>query len=237
MNAANHRLRTNLLDYMKSKIGHRADLMEKSVPDYPVLSKRLPKDNGWFDALLKDHVSLVTTPIERITPKGILTTDGVQHEFDLIVLASGFNATDFLLTIDVKGDGVTLPQFWGTDGARAYMGMTIPHFPNLFCLYGPNTNGRAVGPAAWGEMQVRYALKCMKHLIENGKHVIEVREEPFASYNAEVDRRLGKMVFGTGNQKSYFMNEYGRMATQGPFFTREYCKWTFEPELEEFEIS
>jgi 4-hydroxyacetophenone monooxygenase len=237
VNAANHRLRTNLLAYMQSKIGHRPDLMEKCVPAYPPLSKRLPKDNGWYDAVLMDHVSLVTTPIERITETGIRTTDGTDHPFDLIVLATGFNATDFLLTLDVQGDGISLKDFWSVDGARAYLGMTIPHFPNLFCLYGPNTNGRAIGPSAWGEMQIRYAIKCMNALIERGLGAVDVKMEPYLDYNRRLDERLSKMLYGAGGQRSYFMNEHGRMATQGGFFNYEYCDWTYEPDLDEYVLS
>jgi 4-hydroxyacetophenone monooxygenase len=238
VNASNHRLRTNLLGYLTSKIGHRPDLMEVCVPDYPPLSRRLPKDNGWYDAVLKDHVSLVTTPIERVTPAGIRTVDGVEHEFDLIVVATGFNATDFLLTIDVEGDGISLKDFWSKDGARAHLGMTIPHFPNLFCLYGPNTNGRAIGPSAWGEMQVRYALKCMNRLIETGRRAIDVREAPYEDYNRRLDDRLSRMLYGTGGQEnSYFRNEHGRLATQGGFFNREYCDWTYEPDFLEFDLN
>ncbi len=237
VNAANHKLRTNLLNYVESKIGHRPDLMAKCVPDYPPLSKRLPKDNGWYDAVLQDHVSLVTTPIERITPDGVLTADGEERLFDLIVVATGFNATDFLLTIDVQGDGVSLKEFWSVDGARAHLGITIPHFPNLFCLYGPNTNGRAIGPSAWGEMQVRYAIKCMNALIGSGKHAVDVKIEPYVAYNRKLDARLSRMLYGAGGQKSYFMNEHGRLATQGGFFNREYCDWTYEPDFSEFDIS
>jgi 4-hydroxyacetophenone monooxygenase len=237
VNAVNHRLRTNLLGYLESKLGHRPDLLERCTPDYPPLSRRLPKDNGWYDAILKDHVSLVTTPIERITPKGVLTSDGTEHPFDLIVLATGFNATDFLLTIDVAGDGVSLKDFWSVDGARAYLGITIPHFPNLFCLYGPNTNGRAIGPSAWGEMQVRYALKCMDRLIASGKRAVDVREGPYEAYNRKLDERLSRMLYGAGGQTSYFMNEHGRLATQGGFYNREYCDWTFEPDMADFDVS
>ena len=107
VNAANHRLREALLEYMETKIGHRPDLMEMCLPSYPPLAKRLPKDNGWYDAVLMDHVDLVTDEIDRVTPRGVRTVDGTEVELDLLVLATGFNATDFLLAFDVVGDGAT----------------------------------------------------------------------------------------------------------------------------------
>jgi 4-hydroxyacetophenone monooxygenase len=222
---------------MEKKLGDRPDLLAKCIPDYPPLAKRLPKDNGWFDAVLQDHVALVTTPIERITETGIRTMDGTDYAFDLIVLATGFKATEFLLTIDVEGDGVSLKDYWRRDGARAYWGMTIPHFPNLFCLYGPNTNGRAIGPAAWGEMQIRYALKCVRNLMRAGKGAVDVKEERYAEYNRELDDRLTRLVFSTPGQSSYFVNEHGRIATNGAFFNREYFQFTYEPDMSDFLVS
>jgi len=237
VNAANHRLRTSLMDYMKSKLGHRPELLEKCTPNYPPLAKRLPKDNGWYDAVLKDNVELVTEGIERVTPRGVLTRDGKEREFDLIVLATGFKASEFLLSIDVQGDGVSLKEAWSAEGARAYWGVTIPHFPNLFCTYGPNTNGRAVGPAAWGEMQVRYALKCIRNLLSSGKRTLSVRQEPFKAYNEELDARLAKMIFSVPGQSSYYVNEHGRIATNGGFYNREYYQWSYEPDMGDYHVA
>jgi 4-hydroxyacetophenone monooxygenase len=236
MNAGNHRLRENLLAYRNRKIGHRADLMAKVDPPYSPMARRLPKDNGWFDAILESHVELDTTAIDRITEQGIRTVDGREIPFDLIVLATGFNATDFLLSIDVEGRNTSLRDFW-TDGARAYLGITVPHMPNLFCMYGPNTNGRAVGPFAWGEMQMRYTLKCIRHLIRSGKHAIEVREEPYADYNRRLDERLANMIWTHEGVRTYFWNEHGRIATNGGFFNAEYSQWTYEPDLADFLVS
>lgn len=236
VNATNDRLRENLLGYMKSKIGHRPELLAKCIPNYPPLARRLPKDNGWYDAVLQDNVDVITTPIERITPKGIRTTDGKEHAFDLIALATGFTATEFLLSIDVQGDGTSIKEYWSKDGARAYWGMTIPHFPNLFYLYGPNTNGRAVGPAAWGEMQVRYAIKCIRNLMRQGKHAVDVKQEPYDAYNRELDKRLEQMVFSVAGQ-SYFWNEHGRIATNGAFYNREYFEFSHEPNMDDFNVS
>jgi 4-hydroxyacetophenone monooxygenase len=237
VNAANARLRDALLGYMKSKLGHRPDLLERCIPEYPPLAKRLPKDNGWYDAVLKDHVELVTTPIERITEKGIRTTDGKEYEFDMIVLATGYKTSEFLLAMDVQGDGVALKDFWAKDGARAYWGMTIPHFPNLFYLYGPNTNGRAVGPASWSELQVRYALKLMKKLMKSGKKAADVKEERYDEYNRELDRRLDRMIFSVPGRSGYFANEHGRVVTNGAFYNREVFAFTYEPEISDFRVS
>ena len=96
--------------------------------------------------------------------------------------------------------------------------MAIPHFPNLFCQYGPNTNGRAIGPAAWGEMQIRYAIKCIRNLMHSGKRALDVRQSRYDAYNEELDRRLAKMIFSVPGQSSYFRNEHGRIATNGAYY-------------------
>jgi len=137
----------------------------------------------------------------------------------------------------VQGDGVSLKEAWSAEGARAYWGVTIPHFPNLFCTYGPNTNGRAVGPAAWGEMQVRYALKCIRNLLSSGKRTLSVRQEPFKAYNEELDARLAKMIFSVPGQSSYYVNEHGRIATNGGFYNREYYQWSYEPDMGDYHVA
>jgi len=238
INATNHKMRETLLAYMKSKIGHRPDLMAKCVPSYPPLAKRLPKDNGWYDAVLMDHVDLVTDDIDRVTPKGVRLKNGKEIELDLLVVATGFNATEFLLAMDeVRGEGTTIKDYWKKDGARAYWGMTIPHFPNLFCQYGPNTNGRAVGPAAWGEMQIRYAIKCIRNLMQSGKRAVDVKEDRYGDYNAELDRRLAIMIFSVEGRSGYFANEFGRIATNGAYYNREYFAATYEPDMDDFRVS
>ena len=237
ISAHNKSVRDGLMQYLMHKIGDRPDLVEKCVPDYPPLTKRLPKDNGWFDALRQDHVTLVTDPIERITPKGIRTVTGEEYPVDLVVLATGFRANDFLLPIDFVGrSGVTLGERWKVDGARAYLGITIPGFPNLFCLYGPNTNGRASGPCSWGELQARYAMEAIKYMIDHGLRSMDVKEDVYADFNELLDERSRYMPWMHGGQKSYYRNDFGRSATNGPFLNRDYWPWTRRPDPDDFVV-
>ncbi len=124
-------------------------------------------DNGtWARTLMRDDVHLVTEPIERIEPHAIVTTDGQRHDVDVIVYATGFEASRFLMPMQVTGrGGVDLHATWDGD-ARAYLGMTVPDFPNLFCLYGPNTNLVANGSIIFfSECEVRYLLECIRELL------------------------------------------------------------------------
>jgi 4-hydroxyacetophenone monooxygenase len=235
ISAANKQLRDVLLKHVMDKIGDRPDLVAKCVPTYPPGTKRLPKDNGWFDALRRPDVALVDTPIECFTSHGLRTTDGKEYPVDVVVLASGFRASDYLLSIEVRGRGAaTLAERWQADGARAYLGMTIPGFPNLFCLYGPNTNGRANSPCGWGELQSRYVLESIKYLIDHRRSSMEVREEVYDEYNRVLDERSRLAPWMDARQTSYYRNEHGRSATNGPFFNREYWPWTRRPNPDEY---
>jgi 4-hydroxyacetophenone monooxygenase len=223
--------------YLTTQLDGRPDLIEKSIPGFPVMAKRLPKDNGWFAALKCDNVHLETTAIERITPTGVRTVDGVDHDVDLLILATGFRVNDFLWPMRIQGeDGVTLEEAWSKDGARAYMGMSIPGFPNLFCMYGPNTNPKSGGIAMWGEIQARYLAQCVKWLIEHGKKSMAVKPEVFERFNEVLDQRLANAIWHDKRQTSYYRNRFGRIETQSPWATLEYWQMTREPDIDDFVV-
>lgn len=238
VSAINHKMRSALVNYLTTQLEGRPDLIEKCIPGYPVMAKRLPKDNGWFAALRRDNVHLVTEPIDRVTPTGVRTTDGVDHDADLLVLATGFRVNDFLWPMHIEGEGgVTLEEAWQKDGARAYLGMTIPGFPNLFCMYGPNSNSKSGGICMWGEFQARYLTLCVKYLIEHGRRAMAVRPDVFERFNRALDDRLANSVWLDQRQVSYYRNAYNRVGTQAPWATLEYWQMTREPDLTDFVVT
>lgn len=236
ISAANSALHNVCMAYLQSKIGHRPDLLEKCSPNYPVMAKRIVRDNGWFDALLRDNVDLVADPIERITPKGILMKDGKELSFDIIVLASGFRAHDFLFPMRIEGrGGLTLEQFWSKDGGRAYLGMMMPHFPNLWCMYGPNSNPRSGNPIQLSEIATRYVVGCLKALVDNDLDSLEVREDVFDEYQEKVDKALSTKIWNDPRQSSYYRNDkYGRIDVMTPWGATQFWHWTGIPDLDEF---
>jgi 4-hydroxyacetophenone monooxygenase len=237
VNESNWHLRNELIEYIKAQLADRPDLIPLVIPKYPPLAKRLPKDNGWYEALLRDSVELVIDPIDRITPEGILTASGRQIDLDLIILATGFQANKFLWPIRFEGrNGQTLEDAWAADGARAYLGMMIPGFPNLFCHYGPNMNGPAATSLCQTEMQSRFIGSCFKYLIDNDLDALDVTQDAYARFNDLLDSRLREFVFMDPRADSYFRNEFGRPATQGPWFNREYWQWTQKPDLNDFNV-
>ena len=124
-----------------SEFGDRPDLLSAVVPKYPVGAKRIVLDNGiWARTLKRPNVTLETSDIDRVTEDGVRMADGAIHDLDVLIYGTGFQASRFLMPMKVTGrGGVDLHETWGDD-ARAYLGITVPGFPNLFCLYGPNTN-------------------------------------------------------------------------------------------------
>ncbi|MDQ1430519.1 MAG: 4-hydroxyacetophenone monooxygenase, partial [Actinomycetota bacterium] len=140
ISAVNEFMRVMLASYLEAEFADRPDLLPHVVPGYPPGAKRLLRDNGVWPATLKRaNVTLVTAPIREITRRGIVTDDGVEHAADVIVYGTGFQASQFLTPMRVTGSGgMDLHEQWDGD-ARAYLGITVPGFPNLFCLYGPNT--------------------------------------------------------------------------------------------------
>src|SRR5262249_5492255 len=155
-----------LTEYIRAEFADRPDLFEKVLPTYPPGAKRMLRDNGiWARTLKRDNVQLITDHIDAITPNGIRTADGVEHEVDVVVYGTGFQASKFLTPMKVTGRaGIDLHEQWNDD-ARAYLGITVPGFPNLFCLYGPNTNIVINGSIVYfSECEVRYLLACVRML-------------------------------------------------------------------------
>lgn len=232
---ANAEIRDELLGYLRNELAERPDLIDKCTPTFPPLAKRLPMDNGWYASLLLDHVDLETRPISRVVPDGVEVDSGEVIELDVLVLATGYRANDFLWPMEITGvDGVSLSKVWERDGARAFLGIMVPGFPNLFCLYGPNTNPISGGPCMWGELQARFGVEAIGALTRAGRRSLDVRAEVFEEYNRRLDDKLADKIWFDRRQRSYFLNEHGRVAVNAPWRTREYWRWTRRPDLDDY---
>jgi 4-hydroxyacetophenone monooxygenase len=198
--------------------------------------KRNLRDNGaWLGALKRDNVSVTDNTITEITPKGLRTADGVEHEFDVIVYGTGFSASKFLAPMRIIGkDGVDLRNHWG-DNPRAYLGMTVPGFPNFFCLYGPNTNIVVNGSIIFfSECEVRYVARCIKLLVEKGLSAMDCRQDVHDSFNEEIDAANEQMAWGLPGFSSWYKNAEGRVTQNWPHSLLEYWSRTREPSEADF---
>lgn len=226
--------------WMADQIGDDPELLAKVVPEYVCLGKRTLQDNGsWLKALTRPNVDLVTEPIAEITPTGVRTADGVDHEVDVIVYATGFQANRYLWPMEIVGrDGVVLSEQWG-DRPTALYGITTPNFPNLFCLYGPGTNLASGGSLIFhSECQVRYVMGCLTELVERGPgSSIEVRQGAHDDYNARLQARLAQMVWSSPTIKtSWYRNGEGEIYILSPWRLVDYWSWTKAPDLADFTL-
>ena len=235
---ANEALRQALVTHLRRQFGDRPDLLAKVMPAYAPGSKRMMRDNGvWPAALKKHHVDLVTEAIAEITPDGVRTADGVLHEVDVLIYATGFRASDFLAPITVRGrDGVDLHEQWGGD-ARAHLGVHIPGFPNLFCVFGPNTglviNGSIL---LFSEIAVQHILGCVRLLLESEASTVEVRREVHDAFNEDVDAGNRRMAWGVATVNSWYRNATGRASQVWPFTVLDYWRMVREPVPADFHI-
>nr|QQZ48818.1 hypothetical protein JKL49_15750 [Phenylobacterium glaciei] len=189
MSAANAMFRAMVAEALRMQTEGRPDLVDKVIPTYPIGGKRALLDNGvWIAALKRPNVELVTDAITEITESGIITADGTARDFDVIIYGTGFHASRFLYPMKIKGrGGADLHDTWDGD-ARAYLGMTTPGFPNLFMIYGPNTNIVVNGSIIFfSECSVRYILGCLKLLAETGANAMEPKAEVHDAFNIQVD--------------------------------------------------
>jgi 4-hydroxyacetophenone monooxygenase len=238
INADNARLRQTLIDYIERQLGAHAErLRARVIPSYPPFAKRMLIDNGWYRTLTRPNVELLDQAIRELTPSGITFSDGSDRAVDAIIFATGFHATRFLWPMHVFGaHGEALHARWADD-ARAHLGMTVPGFPNFFCLYGPNTNLAHGGSIIFhSECQVRYILGCLQLMFERGARTISCTEAAHAAYNAKVDDAQSRMVWALDGVANWFKNQRGRVATNSPFRLVDYWSMTRAPDPQEFEL-
>lgn len=228
VSATNAEIRAMLAMYIDAEFGDRPDLLEQVRPNHPVGAKRFVLDFGaWSRALKQDNVTLETTSISHITPEGVVTADGAEHQFDILIYGTGFAASEFLMPIKVTGRaGTELHEQWDGD-ARAYLGITVPNMPNLFVLYGPNTNIVINGSIIFfSECETHYMTECVRELLESGADSMAVSEEVHDRYNERVDAGNLRMAWGVSNVSSWYKNATGRTAQNWPFTMLEYWQQT-----------
>lgn len=210
------------------------ELRKRLTPDYPLGCKRVLLSNDYYPALTRPHVEVVTDVIREVTPHGILTADGRERQVDALIYGTGFQATDFLAPMRITGlGGRELNEAW-RQGAEAYLGITVSGFPNLFLLYGPNTNLGHNSIVFMLESQVRYVLACLRVLRERGLRFLNVREDAQRDFNTRLQRNLEGSVWGAGCT-SWYKTAEGRNTNNWPGFTFRYRKETRAPRLAHYD--
>ena len=230
MNRHNDRHREQLTEHLLQELEGRADLIEKCLPDYPPYGKRILVDNNWYSTLRRDNVHLVTSAVDRVTNTGIIDADGDKHDFDVIILATGFQAGNLLSPIDIRGvSGTPLREVWGVDDPRAYLGITVPDYPNMFVLVGPNTFVAHGGSIIYqAECEMRYVTDCIRHMVENGISSVEVKQDVHDEYNERVDAEHDQLVWSHSGLHSWYRNSKGRVFSPMPWRFVDYWQMTHD---------
>ncbi|MBT2189044.1 NAD(P)/FAD-dependent oxidoreductase [Sphingobium sp. H33] len=230
--------RERAIEFLKSKISD-PDLLAAMTPPHPMWSARpvvCDPTYSVLDAIQEENVTLVPQGIRSANRNGLVAADGSQHDVDVIIFATGFRAHDFLWPMEVTGkDGMTLDKLWAQDGARAYLGCMIPGFPNLWTLYGPNTNG-GIGVPQYEEMTTLYLMQCMEKLILEGKKAIEVKEDAYWRYNRIVDEGNARKVWADPRSHSYWWSRFGRSVSQTPFTGYEIREHLLRPDFGDMDV-
>ncbi len=235
----NEATRRMFTDWIVSQLGDDEELIGKVVPDYPPTAKRTLQDDGsWLAALRRDDVELVREGIAKIERDAIVLEGGRRIEVDLIVYATGFQANKMLFPMEIVGrGGVVLSEKWGEE-PRAHLGITIPEFPNFFCMYGPGTNLAHGGSLIFhSECQMRYISGCLDALVAGGHRAMVPREEVERDYHERLQKELDGLVWSTPHVKhSWYKNAHGRIHILSPWRLVDYWRWTRRPDLADFEF-
>lgn len=239
----NDLLREMLTKYISKQVGGRQDLIDKLVPDYPPMTRRPVVDNNWYASLTRENVELVTAPIDRMTDAAIVTTGGEAREADLVIAAVGFQTEKYLWPTQYHGvGGVALESVWAARGAQAHLGMTVPGFPNMFMLYGPNSQPVASGSGlpAWFEIWTGYIGKAIVGMLEGGRSSMVVRKEAFEDFNEQLHEEARKLIYlspSTAMEKNYYVNEFGRLQTNAPWSGEKFFALCSSPDESHFDFT
>jgi len=236
MNHRNDRQRQQLTEHLLKELEGRPDLIEKCLPDYPPYGKRILIDNGWYQALKRPNVELVTEAVDHVEGSGIVDATGRRHEVDVILLATGFEPGKLLWPIEIRGrEGLLLSDVWADDQPRAHLGITMPGFPNLFVTTGPNTGLAHGGSAIFvSEVQVRYITAMLREMFERSLSDVEVLAPVHDAYNERVDAEHAELVWTHPGMRNWYRNAQGRVFAVMPWRLVDYWQMTHEPDLSEF---
>jgi cation diffusion facilitator CzcD-associated flavoprotein CzcO len=209
--------------FMRSQLKD-PELRRRVWPDYAFGCKRILVSSDFLPALQRENVELVTEHITRLEPQGIRTADGRLHEADCLIWATGFRTNRFMVGIDIRGvGGESLHERWSS-GAHAHLGMVAPGFPNMFVMYGPNTNTSGGSILVYLEAQAAYLRQALEQLRERAAGAIEVRAEVEAASDRAVQERFaGTAWLDCG---SWYRDADGRIVANWPGYMREYVEQT-----------
>ena len=223
--------------YLEEKLAGRDDLICRSLPNYPPFGKRILLDNGWFDALLKPTVALISGAVTELSESEVVLDSGERIEADVIIWATGFDSTRFVSSFEVHGThGETLREAWEDDNPKAYLGISVPHFPNFLILGGPTAFPGSGSFMFSMEMQMTYIDKILLTMFDEGLRTIEPTEFANDDYNDRVDQLHSETVWTHRGMSTYYRNSRGRVVYVMPFLAVDYWAMIQDVGLENYVV-
>jgi cation diffusion facilitator CzcD-associated flavoprotein CzcO len=220
--------------FMRWQLRGHSELRRRAWPDYAFGCKRVLFSSAYLPALARPNVTLETAAIERVVPEGVVTADGAVHAVDTIIYATGFKTTSFMFPMEVTGAGGTqLGAAWA-GGASAHLGITVPGFPSMFIMYGPNTNTSGGSILVYLEAQARYLRQALQRVEESGGAAIEVRPEVARASDGAVQGRFAGTAWTACD--SWYRDGEGRIVANWPGYMREYVEQTATLDPAEYRI-
>ncbi len=214
----NQKRRTAALEYLQSSLVDRPDLIPVVTPEFPFEGRRTVISDTYYQLLKSPKVTLVPHAVTQLTATGVEDAAGEKHDFDIVVLATGFDAANYLSTFTVKGeDGKDLHEAWGGE-PEAFLGLMVPGFPNFFMMYGPNTN--AVPLVSFYQAQAAFIAKVLNHVRSRHLSSVKVKPEAHRRYNTRLQQQLAKTVWA--QTSSYFRSGTGKVVSQWPYSASRY---------------
>lgn len=239
VSALNEGIRQFALSYLKDKLADRPDLWDKVTPDFPIFSKRIVLDPGWFDMLKRSNVSLEVSGIQEVTEEGIVGRDGTLHPVDVIALATGFEIQRMLAPMHIVGrHGRSVRDLWGDDEAEAYMGIALPGFPNFFVTPGPNSApNHAGGQNIVAEIHAKYLVDALNMALDRQASVLEVTEDANQAWNEALQAEMQHMIWSHPRAHSYYRNARGRVTVSSPYRLVDYWTMMSQPRPADFRFA
>ena len=227
-------------EYIKAQVGDDEELLAKVIPDYAPMGKRTLQDNGsWLSALKRDNVDLVTQGVASVSADGVTDEDGRFYPADVIIYATGFQTDKFLWPMEIRGrGGVLLAQQWGDEPA-AYLGVTVPNFPNFYCMFGPGTNLAFGGSLIFnGECQVRYIMECLKTQIQQGARTMECKQSVYDDYYRRFRELHAQLIWEHKSIKtSFYQNAAGKVTLLWPWKIIDMWRWTKQADPQDYNFT
>ena len=236
MNRINDRHREEMASYIEEKLAGRPDLIAKSMPSYPPYGKRILLDNGWYDAIVKDNVTLYDEGVARFTANEVIGDKGNQCAPDIVVMATGFEVTKMASRINITGPAGNLLDVWDGDDPQAYLGISVPDFPNFFIMAGPTTGlGHGGSGMFIAECHAHYIAHAIVTMLNEGIDQMAATEQAQADYMRAYNDGHQDMIWMHPGMTTYYRNSKGRVYSVMPWRLVDYWKMTRTPDLTDYE--